>query len=357
MAGDIGIPERLVTAGSVMTESASAEPILHEYGPKVRIALASGTMRSIMETAAAADPPDDISPTERLGLEAFHLRLSEQYQGAKARRRHGGLSWDGSGAEVRSLHADDVIAETGMIAADGDEPDSMALSESLSAATGTSDRLKGRVAVAIIMVSGPTPALTLSAGEQVKVIAEVQNGLGWLGAQSPARDVTFVYETHHIQVNVPNSVTTGDYEAYEAPWRNAAMAQLGVEPGLANLRAYVRTLRTKLNTQWSFCGFFTKYNLRHFAYAGIGGPRLVMHFENDGWGIDNIDRVFAHETGHIFGAPDEYAASRCNCGGSWGFYGKPNSNCANCAPGGGVDCLMGQNAWAMCDHTKLHLGF
>ena len=38
-----------------------------------------------------------------------------------------------------------------------------------------------------------------------------------------------------------------------------------------------------------------------------------MHYDNDGWGPDNIDRVFTHETGHIFGCPDEYAASNCSC--------------------------------------------
>jgi hypothetical protein len=33
---------------------------------------------------------------------------------------------------------------------------------------------------------------------------------------------------------------------------------------------------------------------------------LVVTYDNDGWGIDRMDRVVAHETGHIFGATDEY---------------------------------------------------
>ena len=35
-----------------------------------------------------------------------------------------------------------------------------------------------------------------------------------------------------------------------------------------------------------------------------------MHLDNDGWGQSNLDSVFAHETGHIFGAPDEYASEQ-----------------------------------------------
>jgi hypothetical protein len=66
-------------------------------------------------------------------------------------------------------------------------------------------------------------------------------------------------------------------------------------------------LRRRLGTEWAYCGFFTKYPLGHFGYASIGGPRIVMAYANDGWGPSNIDRVFAHETGHIFNCPDEYA--------------------------------------------------
>jgi hypothetical protein len=82
-----------------------------------------------------------------------------------------------------------------------------------------------------------------------------------------------------------------------------------------------------------------------------------MDYNNDGWGPDNIDRVFAHETGHIFGCPDEYASSGCDCGGAWGRFGRPNTNCENCAPGGGVACLMKANTWAMCSVTPAHLGW
>jgi hypothetical protein len=354
MAGDIGVSERLLFPGQKDLEAfAAPEPVLHEYGPNIQIALSS-TPELLTEAAESPMPqPKGLSETEQLGYEALQLRLSDKYRVAKEERRYRAMSWDGEGTDADSLHADKAPDAAGL----ADLGESAAGGDAGAPAVGTSDRLKGRVALSIIMVSGPEPGLVLSNADQVKIVAEIQNGLGWLGAQSPARDVTFVYETHALTVDVPNDVTGGDYETFEAPWRDAAMAQLGVGPGLGNVRAYVNALRGRLGTDWAYCTFFTRYNLRHFAYAGIGGPRLVMHFENDGWGVENIDRVFAHESGHIFGAPDEYASSGCDCGGAWGVYGRPNSNCANCAPGGGVPCIMRSNEWAMCDHTKLHLGF
>ena len=42
-----------------------------------------------------------------------------------------------------------------------------------------------------------------------------------------------------------------------------------------------------------------------------------MQYSNDGWGPDNLDKVFAHEIGHAFNARDEY--TNCNC---YQYYGE-----------------------------------
>ena len=292
-------------------------------------------------------PPDvraALSVPERLGLDALSLRQSRAYVSAKAKRKHAGADWDSGVAETPACHditIDDHDAEPG---------------RATMAGAPTSARLTGSIAVGIVIVEGPTAALKFSAAERTKVVAEVQNGLGWLGSQSPA-GVSWVYDIRIVTLAVPSGPDSLNSSQREALWRDPAMAQLGFGAGMAGVTAYVESIRTAFNTTWGYCGFFTKYPLGHFAYASIGGPRLVMDYNNDGWGPDNIDRVFAHETGHVFGAPDEYAASNCNCGGSWGFYGKPNTNCANCAPSGGVDCIMKQNSWAMCPVTPYHLGF
>jgi hypothetical protein len=186
----------------------------------------------------------------------------------------------------------------------------------------------------------------------------VQNGLSWLGAQSPAKDVTWVHDSRHVTVDAVEATgATGStqWEHFEQPWRDAALAALGFGPGRAGVNAYIDALKTEKSADAAYCAFFTHYRLNHFAYCT--GPYLVMQFANDGWGPDNIDRVFAHESGHVFGAPDEYADSGCDCGGSHGFFGQPNENCENCAPDGGVECIMKANSWTMCTATPYHLGY
>jgi hypothetical protein len=97
-------------------------------------------------------------------------------------------------------------------------------------------------------------------------------------------------------------------EKLEALWLDPALKALKFGPGVDGARAYAESLRSRLATKWTYVAFFTKYPLQHFAYASdLGGPYLVMDYANDDWGPDNLDRIFAHETGHIFNAPDEYA--------------------------------------------------
>jgi hypothetical protein len=364
VAGDVEVHEELVL-GQAADETAAASlaaaaeqlnaHVLHSYGPRVAVAQVDPADAPVLSEALPGDMTvapariaksvrQRLSDSERLGLAAFELRVSAEFAEAKANRPLQGAVWDGS-----DLASAPGCAE--LAAAPSQAPTDEARSH---AAIPLSARLSGSVAVGLVLVEGPTAALQFDATERAKVVAETQNGTSWLGGRHPVQPVSWHWDIDVIRVDVAADPNAADLEAL---WRDQAMAALGYGPGLGGVQAYAEDLRRQLGTDWAYVTFFTKYPTGWFAYASVGGPRLVMQYDNDGWGPDNIDRVFAHETGHIFNAPDEYASSNCNCGGSWGYYGKPNANCANCTSGGGVPCIMRANTWDMCPSTPYHLGF
>ncbi len=51
----------------------------------------------------------------------------------------------------------------------------------------------------------------------------------------------------------------------------------------------------------------------YFAYSWVGGPHLVMTYDNQAWGIDRMNQVLRHELLHSFFAFDEYSGSGCGC--------------------------------------------
>ena len=323
------------------------------YGPRVLLAQIPEpqrasfraeieSTRSLMDEAAAA-APFPLSTGERLGIDGWSYRNSPAFTEAKAARPRLGQSWSEAPPDPTENERELRTGELGPVSEMGAPPPDL------------SPFLIGSVAVGIVIVEGPTPAVQFTPAEQVKVVAEVQDGLGWLAAQEPLANVTWVFDVQVVQVPVaPDPTLPNTYEAREAPWRNAALAQLGHPASFAGVHAYASALRSRLGTKGAYIGFFTKYPLKHFAYASK--PRVVMHYDNDGWGPDNIAEVFAHETGHIFGCPDEYHTSGCACTSRHGHLQEVNGNCETCATRF-VPCLMAANTRSLCAYTRVHLGW
>jgi hypothetical protein len=332
-------------------ESRGAQ-VLHRYGRVLVAAAPPGAAKALeavpsvrgVHGATVVRPPRRASAIEELGIAAWNLRRSSAFAEAKAERPREGEAWDLTGT------APDAPDGPGMTHVAEEQPGDQRgffLND-------MSPYLLGSVAVGLVIVDGPTPDLKFTNDERTKVIAEVQEGLGWLATQEPRASVSFSYDIQNPTIDtVPNPSLSG-YEFLEAHWRDPALISLGYAGNILGARQYAERIRRDLGTRWAYAAFFTKYPVQHFAYALK--PKIIMHFANDGWGPDNIDRVFAHESGHIFGAPDEYGSSNCSCTAKFGWFREPNGNCQTCSSAP-VECLMSANTWAMCRHTPIHLGW
>ena len=182
----------------------------------------------------------------------------------------------------------------------------------------TSEYLIGSVAVGIILpesdggIDSSTEQWTSS--EESNIVGKIQHALNWWASQNPSAGVSLRLDVHF-------DVLT-KYEPIRRPrtdqnlWISDCMLYIGYSGTyyFTQVRDYVNALRTRLNTKWAFAIFVVdsssdsdgKFADNSFAYSYLGGPFLVMTYDNDGWGIDKMDLVTAHEIGHIFYATDEY---------------------------------------------------
>lgn len=222
--------------------------------------------------------------------------------------------------------------------------------------------LVGRVAVAVVVVSRPRgpasqdpPAEYLNPNERNKAVEEIAGGMGWLAQQEPRARVFVVVERKEVEVELlPTTEPPTGFEAHEKRWRDPALTSLGFPTGASGSTELARDVRDRWGAQWGFVIFVTRFPVEHFAYAV--GDRVILHYENDGWGVDNLDLVAAHEAYHVFGALDEYASSMCTCDERSGELQVENGNCRSCTTAF-VDCLMASSGFSMCDFTRGQIGW
>jgi hypothetical protein len=325
--------------------------VVHQFSPTVLVAELPDTVSMSMLTASTEQPVQPLDAVTEMAVSAWTTaKAAKLNRVGLAQSQTEGLSWDTPGFDSpRGYDAPRALDSAGEF----DAPMEVAQSTD----TPTSMYMVGSVAVGIVMVSGSAGAEVLTESERIKILQEVQEGLDWLTGVEPKSKVSFIYDIRPITVSSAPGPYVGvkdPYEQFERDWRDAALAEMGYSAGRAGYQKYANELRSKRQTDWAYVAFFTKYPLNHFAYAVF--EKVVMGYANDGWGPDNIHRVFAHESCHIFGAADEYGS--CICGATSGHLNVPNSNCVNCMPAGTqVPCLMNANTLAMCDFSRRQIGW
>ena len=189
----------------------------------------------------------------------------------------------------------------------------------------TSEYLIRSVAVAVVFLesNGSIDASTenWTPLEETQVMGEIQTALNWWSVQNPSASVTFKLAVNY---SVPTSYEpinrrggSAAVNGEESLWIRQAMNYLGYAGSdyFSQVRDFINARRSSAGTNWAFAMFIvdssSDFDGRfsdgvYSAYAYFGGPFLVMTYDNDGWGINAMDQVAAHEMGHIFYATDEY---------------------------------------------------
>ncbi|MBI5304348.1 MAG: hypothetical protein HY868_19600 [Chloroflexi bacterium] len=182
------------------------------------------------------------------------------------------------------------------------------------------------------------------------VVSEITAALNWwvLAATQggrPSANLSFNI-VFHTPFNEPSIVATG-YEPInrttddEGLWIGQVMTNLGYSGNYwSAVRSYDHARRTTFGRDWAYSIFVANsindsnglFADGYFAYAYLGGPFMVMTYDNDGWGISRMEMVAAHETSHIFNGLDEYASSGCTDTETSGYLNIANTNCENGTP-------------------------
>ncbi|NMB98742.1 MAG: hypothetical protein GYA35_00505, partial [Thermoanaerobaculaceae bacterium] len=172
--------------------------------------------------------------------------------------------------------------------------------------------------------------------------------------------------TQYEPINRNAAPSYNNCSSGEGLWACEILNNLGYSSysGYTKAREFNGDARIADGTDWAFTIFvINSYNDTDgkfpdgwFGYAWLGGPWVVMTYDNDGWNISQMNKVVKHETGHIFYAFDEYSGSGCNCTEVSGYVNYSNQNCQNSCSSN-VNCMMRDNYNAVCSYTKGQIGW
>jgi len=176
--------------------------------------------------------------------------------------------------------------------------------------------------------------------EEINVISEVRNGLDWWISKEPLANITFTYDIHYKVPTIHEPINNpADFygNSGQALWISDVMTHLNhtnLSDYYENVVDYDNHIRNTLSTDWVFTILIIdssndtdgRFADGYFAYASVGGPFFVMTYDNNGYSINNMDAVVAHETGHIFYANDQYLDAQSPCTETSGYLNIENQN-------------------------------
>ncbi|MBU1626599.1 hypothetical protein KKB18_04445, partial [bacterium] len=257
----------------------------------------------------------------------------------------------------------------------------------------TSEFFLGNIIVSVIFPESNGSQENWTTSQFNYATTQIAAGLDWLIQRmkesetgtpiSTSMFITFTYVNYEV--------TPTDVEPIDQPTSNHlaagnfvddAMVALGYNAGspLGKVNTYVNDLIDNTNgIDWGYAIFVVndENDSDHmfpdggFAYAYLGGPLVMMTYNNDGYGPSNMPAVAAHESCHIFYALDEYENSPGigpnPCDDYSGYLNIQNANSLLGPASGGtcnqyMGCIMRGDvppyySNLMCKYTKWAMGW
>lgn len=235
----------------------------------------------------------------------------------------------------------------------------------------TSEFMLGNVVVAFVLpeskgaVDPETEDWTPT--EEDNVTSEVIAGFNWYVTKAGWRDLTF-YTVFNYAVGSPYEPINHN-SSFTSTVLDSCLERLGY----GNDNIYARAVRDSFDADWGVVALVCDssndadncFTDGRFAFSMLGGPRFVMTYGNDGWGIANMDAVMAHELGHSFFALDEYYEGGEGCAARSGYLNFENQNSEYPGGAGGCAinkpfCLMRSTSLSLatvCSYTKGQIGW
>lgn len=178
---------------------------------------------------------------------------------------------------------------------------------------------------------------------QATVLAKISEGMAfWTARKKRPKPLTFVLDNLGTSPTSCEPITRGFDDFFErGKWIADVLTAQGYPAMPSNhhvvARALVNDRRLALGADWGILILVVDSlndidgNFADGRSAGgdLNGPMQYLTYDNGGWGISRMHLVALHETGHNFGALDEYAASGCSTSDSWGYLNVANASCNN----------------------------
>lgn len=253
----------------------------------------------------------------------------------------------------------------------------------------TSEYLLGSVSVNLILPESngaiDTQTENWSAARETSVSSGVVQAMNDLAGYYAGRSLVaslqpaFTYHTYFgrtvsaastsYEPIVRNADPSNDPGSGEGLWVREILSNLGYSTSLGKwdmVREFDGDTRLADGTDWAVTLFVAdsandsdgQFADGYFAYAWLSGPYAILTYDNDGWGISQMNKVARHETCHLFHALDEYTSSSCTCTEVSGYVNYANQNCHK-------SCLIDQNCImneaarqsGMCFYTAGQIGW